>query len=370
MKKEIVPCVSSLPLLATLACGSTSEPPPTGALVSVGSARVAITPAPTEVPVVAATALPRSSEAAPSFANLAAARAALEPYSVDASRGVARRVLYSWTTRPQAETIVAGGPLLTREESARFGPSGFDWAIDALVARGDALGKLLFHQGFAKKRFAWANGFATSLGGGGGRYGSVLLQIELEADSLVVDLTTKKVLTVTGEAASLKDLEAHPERLGAVYWEGPGYREYVIMNEASIAKVSFGTAEVLAVFEKEKSVLGQVDAALDRFDVSDSTALLKAFSRTLAFHPNAYRELVAELAREAKESPPDTLAFSFTPSTELTLGAVRPRLKNPKCTVKKTFDMSFSRTACLPADRCAFTATGVCDVSRQPLTTE
>ncbi|MBL8742778.1 MAG: hypothetical protein JNK04_16835, partial [Myxococcales bacterium] len=186
-----------LPALATLCACSPAAPlqnevaPP----VASATAEASATPPPSaSAPEVAGSAKPLSSVVKP-IDRVKEALAALDPRIVDEAH-IGRRVLYTWTPLKQAEAIQAGGRVLTLVESKSLGPAGFDFMLDDEVVRGNSLARLLFSAGFAKKRFAWPNAYATLLGSAGFRYGTSLLVVELASDALILDFANKKVFDV------------------------------------------------------------------------------------------------------------------------------------------------------------------------------
>jgi len=350
MKRDIVAFASELAVVvASVGCASAPAPDRDRehAIAKGLASSEPNPPATPSAPVVQGTLVREG--APPPAATKAEALAALEPFVVGA---VGRRTLLSWTTRKQAEKIAAGQPVLSLVESTQFGPSGFDWALDGKVKKGHRLAKLLFHQGFAKKRFAWPNAYATALGAGGGRYGSVLLRIDLAKDALIVDLVHDRVVDVNDKPVDVAEAEAHPERIAAVYWESLLYREYVIVNEAALDSVAFGTREANEPFQREVAMFKVVVSALAVTPRAEAEELLARFAKTLAFTNIAPADHVRRLAREAEEVPPGALAYAPKLAREFALGPLRAALKDPKCKQQKSFDVSYSRVTCVPADRC------------------
>lgn len=282
---------------------------------------------------------------------------------------IARRTLYSWTSVAQADAILKGGPVLSREESAKHGPSAFDWMLDDAVGKNDALATLLFHRGFAKKRFAWPNAFATALGFLGETYGSALLAIELAPDALVLDLASRTVTTADGAPSSVAELTAHPERLAAVYWianppspnlppRGPAFREYVLVNEATIRKVTVGGPTLTALLDDERKLVARVNERVKALPEGREEATLTAFAALLSFNMGPQRQDVETMngalagVRLATPTGERAIKASFA------LGLPRARLK-ASCKMSQTRGYSYRSTVCLPADRCALVG-GTC----------
>ncbi len=176
----------------------------------------------------------------------------------------AHRFLYSWTTQKQLEELENGSALLSREMSTTRGPSAFDDFLSAEAARGSDVGKLLFSEGFKKKRFAWPSPFATITGEADGSYGDVLLEIELRDQAWILDYGSGSVLGVDGSKGTLADASKHPERIAAVFYLGDGYREFVIVNESMIRRWSAGAAPaVIRALRKDTEFLLAVADAID-----------------------------------------------------------------------------------------------------------
>lgn len=297
----------------------------------------------------------------------------IERRGVTSSR-VARRTLYSWTSFAQAEAIAKGGPVLVREESAKYGPSGFDWMLDDAVEKNDPLAKLLFHKGFAKKRFAWPNAFATALGFQGESYGSALLAIELSAQAVIVDLTNGSAVSVDGKAVSLEDIQAHPERIAAAYWIanppspgvaalGPPFREYVLLNESMIEKVTVGGPALEKLFDEERELVAKIARRVALLPEAQRDPTLAAYATLLAFsmapQEAELQGTVAALGpvKIAKTSGERTIKASFA------LGAARARLK-VACKTTMTRGFSYMSRSCTPAVKCELLR-GTCMGSRR-----
>ncbi len=176
----------------------------------------------------------------------------------------AHRFLYSWTTQKQLEELQNGSAFLSRDTSATRGPSAFDDFLSAEAARGSDVGKLLFSEGFKKKRFAWPSPFATITGEADGSYGDVLLEIELRDEAWILDYASGAVLGVDGSKGTVADAAKHPERIAAVFYLGDGYREFVVVNESMIRRWSAGAAPaVIRALRKDTEFLLAVADAID-----------------------------------------------------------------------------------------------------------
>lgn len=363
---------TSLPLLAcTWACSPAPSPEPPPA------------PAPTSAQASAATAAPATASANTSPKPLSSVVvrqdplppliAELQKRAVDAEH-IGRRVLVSWTNRTQADAIAAGGPVLMFETSKAYGPAAFDFMIEDEATRGNALAKLIHRTGFAKKRFAWPSAYATAAGFGGTRYGNVLMVLELKSDALLLDFSTQKVFDVDNKELPSAELVKAPERLAAVYWSTTGFREYVLLNEAAIAKVSFGESEASKLLATEVALLDALTKAFGQVLIGDEAPALEAFKKTLAFNPIATRENVTAAANTMREIKLDRLAFSGAPNRKFAHGTLRARLPRAACQLQgsgggkpRHFDRSYGwGQYCVPSDRCQLVA-GKCEVLKRAL---
>lgn len=352
--KVAPPYVTATPSVWTSASAASSSPDGAPSGPALGSA----TPLSSAAPLSSA----QRELVAPAFLS------ELEARGITSGR-IARRTLYSWTSVAQAEAILKGGPVLSREESAKHGPSAFDWMLDDAAGKSDPLAALLFHRGFAKKRFAWPNAFATALGFLGETYGSALLAIELAPDALVLDLASRTVTTVDGAPSSIAELTAHPERLAAVYWianppspnvpaRGPTFREYVLVNESTIRKVTIGGATLDKLLEDERDLVARVDQRLKALPEGREEATLSAFATLLSFNMAPLRQDVEAMHSALAGVRVATPVGERVPKASFNLGLSRARLK-ASCKMSQARGYSYRSTVCLPADRCALVA-GVC----------
>jgi hypothetical protein len=364
----------SLPAIASLCACSPSAPPksevdPPAVTAATASASAAVS-ASVSGPPATMSAKPLSSVVKPND-RVKDALAALEPRIVD-DKHIGRRVFFTWTSRQQADAIQAGGRVLTLVESKSYGPAGFDFMLDDEVMRGNALARLLSSTGFAKKRFAWPNAYATAIGTSGARYGTSLLMIELTNDALILDFVNKRVFDVENKEVALSELTAHPERLGAVYWSTEGYREYVLVNETAMLRVSSTTEASEKLREAEQATLAQLTAAMRQLLTGDEKDLLDRFSKTLAFASKSSRESVDRIVTDANTFTPDKLRFAVEPKIKFEQGIFRGRIKQPTCKMQTPKPQRYERFSsfgpsqyCMPFDRCQSIG-GKCEAIRRP----
>jgi hypothetical protein len=199
----------------------------------------------------------------------------LRPWAVVHAK-VARRTLFTWTTREQIDELGRDPTLLTRTESAEHGATHFTQVVAQRAATGDLLAALLATPAFAKSRHAWPVPWATVLGWQGETYGDDLISITLKPDAWIAKLRTSQpgweVVDLDDRPVELAEALRHPERIAATYFvedtPGPGprgtygntysggrarpaFREYVISNESMIASWSIGTEEIARLLAEE-----------------------------------------------------------------------------------------------------------------------
>ena len=164
-------------------------------------------------------------------------------------------MLYTWTTADQIAELRTTKRLLTREESPANGVSYFEQYLHRLAVRGDAIAKLLDTTTFAKSRFAWPAPWATSGGMGAEQWGDRLIRVTLKSEAIVLAVSSRTgTLTarnLDNRAVPLDLVMQHPERIGAVYFEAPQYREMVLCNEWIMAHWSVGTQDIADEVEAE-----------------------------------------------------------------------------------------------------------------------
>jgi hypothetical protein len=250
--------------LGELACSHPTAPGPTTSVDASPTAEITAAP-------------PKSTAAAPpTIEDTAEVVEKLAPYAIT-PRSVARRTLYTWTTRSQTAELEKNPVLLTRTESPQYGAAYFDQVLHARSVMGkDPLAKLLRTSGFARARFAWPAPWATLLGLGGETYGEDLIQVTLKPEAWIVAMYTSKaeleVFDLEGRKVSTEDALAHPERIAAAYFAhdkpvtgyaasmaGPeermAYREYVLCNESMIEAWSTRTEAITKELAAEADAL-------------------------------------------------------------------------------------------------------------------
>lgn len=153
--------------------------------------------------------------------------------------------LYTWTNEEQLAELVAGKPLLSRAVSGKHGVSAFDDLVAADLARGADVAKLLWHEGYAKKRFGWPVLYAALRGSPEPVYGNVLIDVVLKKEAYAIDYRNGRVHALDGSKPTLADVAAHPERLAVVFHTTPTFREMVLVNEFMVEKFSAGATRLV-----------------------------------------------------------------------------------------------------------------------------
>jgi hypothetical protein len=279
---------------------------------------VACATAPVRAPETTPPALPApapaTAPAPPTTGELLAARAVHHD-------AYARSVLYTWTTPPQVAALREHRRLLVAESKDGFGRSVYLRGLARLAAEQPIAGLLLEHPGLARRRYAWPNPYATTMGLGPIRYGDCLIKVELAATAVIVrfrpaDAAPFAAVDLQGRDVPIAALVADPSRIAAVYHvrDGPtdelAFREYVLVNEAQVAGWSVATPEVraqvdadVALIEALKAELAWLPAAAVRAPAAPAWAaalpgmtLLDRWHASLAFDNLRYRPGRADLA--------------------------------------------------------------------------
>ncbi len=181
---------------------------------------------------------------------------------------VARPVLYTWTREAQIEELRAGGPVLSRSEGTTGVRSGLDVSLDQDTSE---FAQLLRRPGLSRWRFAWPSPWATRMGWPvTGDYGDRLLRIELRGEALIAVYDSRitprvvRFFTDQGNDVPLEEAMLVPQFWAAIYHvqEHPGpdgetrlAREFVLINESMIARVTYGTAEIAQELSVERERL-------------------------------------------------------------------------------------------------------------------
>jgi len=227
--------------------------------------------------------------------------------------------LYTWTTPSQIEALRTGGPLLVATEATAGRATPFNRLLRTIARErrpGHELATVLRdHPALIRRRYAWPSPFATVLGKGPRRYGEALIHVELRPEAVIARLDPSsdrpwQLRDGEGRAVELEALIADPMRLGAVYYLEVGtqqsipFREYVLCNEAMVARFSVGTVEVRErvaaerqlVLELAEGPFAELRPGVERWrawpqwiDPAPAPTLVSLWHRTLAFDNPRYR---------------------------------------------------------------------------------
>ena len=265
------------------------------------------------------------------------------------------RVLYTWTTAEQIAELRAGGPLLSRSESPRYGPSLFDRAMISQAAAGQRWAKLLRQPEYRRARFAWTNPWATLLGWPAESYGDQLIRVELREDAWLAVHAARAggchFVDVNGRPVKAEAVMAAPQRLAAVYfiqdrvWTGATmgtfagageamYREIVLCNEAMISSFAVGTAAPREALKRAIAGLTALRRELTKPPAKPSVPVWSATvaQRWLATTPptDALDAYQAGLAFPNQlYQPSDAQLGQLVAALERALGAQPPSLHRP-----------------------------------------
>lgn len=263
-------------------------------------------------PTAPATSTPSPPPAPPSLEERLDKRAVTDEH-------YARRELYSWTTADQVAQLRQTKTLLVATGKTHGAPSPYSRLLGRLAngtSSGRDVAKLLSdHPGLTKRRYAWPSPFATAVPLGERSYGHALVHIVLKDGSVLakLDPLEKEPFTfvdLDNKFVSVTDVVQHPERIAAVFHVrrkpdgGPRFREYIVCNEAMIARWSVGTPHERTIVDEESALitellqtslltsLGKNDALDANFAWSrslDKPTLLDRWRAALAFDSPKYK---------------------------------------------------------------------------------
>ena len=238
----------------------------------------------------------------------------------------ARRDLYSWTTVDQIKKLRETKTLLVATAKTHGAPSPYSRLLSRLASGNGQtaeIAKLLAqHPGLTKRRYAWPSPFATAVPLGERSYGHALVHIVLKDGALVVKLDPLEkdpfsFVDTNGQSTPIADALEHPERIAAVFHirrkpeGGPRFREYIVCNEAMIARWSIGTPHERTIVTEDAAIIAELlqsplisalgkDDALDANSAwakaSDKPTLLDAWRAALAFDSPKYKPSPTTLA--------------------------------------------------------------------------
>jgi hypothetical protein len=339
MKRRRLVARASCPLaLAALlaACDRRSAPSAT----TIASAQPGATPTPSVAAVTAVAIRPELAEG-------------LRDAAIT-SGSYARGVLWSWTTREQAEVLRRDKTLLL-DTALPSGPTPYVELLTATASGdgpfADLARVLLLHPSLRLRRYAWTRPWPTRLGAGDHDYGDQLLRVVLAPRAIVARFDPSRP-----DVFELHDLDERPVPIGAVLADpsrlaavvhvrtDPGtpipHREVVLCNESMVAEWSLGTrAERDAVAEDIALLAGLRAASIPEgpalphwaadLPTDGSTDAAALFAQALAFDSDRYRSSPASLdaiAGALRRVEPAGPALTVTPGVRFAIEAVVPRI--------------------------------------------
>jgi hypothetical protein len=215
-----------------------------------------------------------------------------------------KKVFYSWTTPSQIKELRGDDDFLSRSESPTKGKALYDIILSDTAFDKYPMATILRREQFAKKRFAWIDGWATVMGWEGENYGDQLLKITLKDSAIVVafypycdapDSTFGKHFAYSdanGNRLSEKYVLQHQNQIAAVYFsaikigsrtqtEGSykpkkmdsteiHYREYIICNEKMIEHWEYGTPSVKKKMNEEINFLNELSTYAKANKINDT----------------------------------------------------------------------------------------------------
>jgi hypothetical protein len=266
----------------------------------------------------------------------------------------ARRVLWSWTTREQADVLRRDQTLLLATQL----PSGPTPYVELLTATAAGTGPyadlaqlLLFHPSLRQRRYAWTRPWPTRLGAGDHDYGDQLVRIVLSPRAVIARFDPGRadvfeLHDLDERPVPLGDVLADPSRLAAVLHVRTDpktpipHREYVLCNESMVAEWSLGTRAEQDAIGQDLSLLSGLRAAsipsgparphwtgpLSDDATPDGVAL---FAQALAFDSERYRsspDSLDAIADALRHVEPAGRALTVTPKATFAFDAVVPRV--------------------------------------------
>jgi hypothetical protein len=204
-------------------------------------------------------------------------------------------VLYSWTTKEQAQALRRDKVLYTKTANDQGEPGYLFRVLERLAQRKEprmaSAAELLGGNSFRLGRYAWPFPWATQITSATEDYGRELLRIELRANALLVFVDERwgsepwqppRVLDMSGKIADWARVQETPERIAGIYFVsrggdaanatacpggslGPGlqYREFHLCHENTVASWSIGTEQILAQIQSDIAMLTRVGEAQD-----------------------------------------------------------------------------------------------------------
>lgn len=185
----------------------------------------------------------------------------------------ARRVLYTWTTKAQADELALKRELYTRVADDN-GNKG--WLFDYLEKYfpGDKVAQTLSTPEFQMGRYAWPIPWATLMSETED-YGRELVRIDLSEDAWFIGVDSYRsgsnafsAFDMSSKKVEIAEALESPERIAGIFFSNgvdgggcgsvggaPGYREFHLCHHATVTEWSLRTEENLAVIDAAHALL-------------------------------------------------------------------------------------------------------------------
>lgn len=243
----------------------------------------------------------------------------------------ARKTLYTWTTKEQADALVASPTLYTKMADG-YGNKGFLFdLLEKRAGQGDGTAKILTQPDFMTGRYAWPVLWGALHDCED--YGRELVRVDLMADARFVVMadtqpsTPYRVVDIDNVDVPLATALAEPQRIAGVFFNNDacgncgsiggrfGYREFHLCHESTVAEWSLRTPDLLARIESAIATLTPLRPSFDDcLSASTCEETVKTWNRAAA--TTDHDRLLA------------SLAFGWTRNLELIIG----RLKDARFT--------------------------------------
>jgi hypothetical protein len=176
------------------------------------------------------------------------------------------RVLYSWTTREQAEALRRNRRLLVKGAEDPT-VSVYDASLWEVYSK-DRLARLLFNPPFLLHRYAWPHAWGTRLGGDETSYGDELIRMTLKEDALIAAFLPHApaaarwtVFDLQGRRLPEAEALKKASKIAAVYHvhkatgSEASFREFIVCNETMVASWALATDDIRAQLVRERAAL-------------------------------------------------------------------------------------------------------------------
>lgn len=174
-------------------------------------------------------------------------------------------LLYVWVTRDELAALRRGAPLLSAPPGRR--DDAFAEALSQLAGEGDRVAAKLRSSSFDARRRAWSAPWATRLSPARNGAADQLVAVKLRENAYVVrvELGDAPPVSVTKlDHGVVEAAERSAECFATafhVHRDGERtFREYLLLDEAMIAQIEYGTPDLKARLQEDAKMLGRLRA--------------------------------------------------------------------------------------------------------------